>query len=95
MGDVRITLWVGVCLVTLVGCATRSVGEVQEVGQGTYSIGVGRSLTLVSGAEDMKEAVTKAGAYCHSKGQKAPATRGWDRGFCSPGELVRVRLLER
>ena len=35
----------------------------------------------------MKEAVTKAGAYCHSKGQKAPATRGWDRGFCSPGGL--------
>ena len=38
--------------------------------QGTYSIGVGRSLTLVSGAEDMKEAVTKAGEYCHSKSLK-------------------------
>ena len=89
MGDVRITLWAWVGLLTLAGCATRPVGQVQEVGQGTYSIGVGRSHTLASGAEDMKEAVTKAGEYCHSKSLKllvVPST-GNDVTFrCVPSD---------
>ena len=70
MGDVRITLGVAACLTILVGCAAQSVGQVQELGPGTYSIGVGRSRTLASGAEDMKEAVNKAGEYCLLKGRK-------------------------
>ncbi|MGZ5916232.1 MAG: hypothetical protein ACXWJ4_02740 [Methyloceanibacter sp.] len=71
MGDTYIALGVVACLTTFAGCATNSVGEVQEVGPGTYSIGVSRgSYVLSQGAEEMKEAVNKAGEYCHSKGQK-------------------------
>jgi hypothetical protein len=70
MGDARITLGVVASLTTFAGCAT-TVGPVQENGPGTYSIGVSRSSYVLSqGAEDIKDAVNKAGEYCHSKGQK-------------------------
>jgi len=56
----------------LVGCATAStsstVGEVQEVAPGTYKIGVGHTVRIGHEMED--EAVSKAGQYCHAKGQK-------------------------
>jgi len=72
MGDVRITLGVVACLTTFAtGCATSSVGQVQEVGPGTYSVGVGHTFGGVSQeTKALNEAVDTAGEYCHSKGQK-------------------------
>jgi hypothetical protein len=67
MGDARITLGIVACLTTFAGCAT-TVGQVQEVGTGTYSISYGRSYGTTDTA--MKDSVGKAGEYCHSKGQK-------------------------
>jgi len=41
MPDVRIALGVAACLTTFAtGCAITSVGQVQEVGPGTYGIGI-------------------------------------------------------
>jgi hypothetical protein len=76
MGDVRITLGVAVCLTTFVtGCLTSGgqVGQVQEVGPGTYSIGVSRVHGIGGMSQEkaaLEAAVDKAGEYCHSKGQK-------------------------
>jgi hypothetical protein len=58
-------------LPALAGCATTSstaIGEVQEVAPGTYKIGVGHTVRIGHKMED--EAVSKAGEYCHAKGQK-------------------------
>jgi hypothetical protein len=56
----------------LIGCATAStsstVGQVQEVAPGTYKIGVGHTVRIGHDMED--DAVSKAGQYCHAKGQK-------------------------
>jgi len=75
MDDVRIALGVAACLTTFAtGCATTSVGQVQEVGPGTYSIDVSVSHHGLGGQSQEKKAldaaVDKAGEYCHSKGQK-------------------------
>lgn len=70
MGDARMTLGILACLPIFAGCAT-TLGQVQEVELGTYSIGVvGSGYILTQGAEAIKDAVSKAGEYCHSKGQK-------------------------
>ena len=72
---VRDTLMSLIGLGALVGCATSStsstIGQVQEVAPGTYSIGVSRSSSVMfGGTEGVKAAVDEAGKYCHSKGQK-------------------------
>ena len=72
---VRDTLMSLIVLGALVGCATSStsstIGQVQEVAPGTYSIGVSRSSSVMfGGTEGVKAAVDEAGKYCHSKGQK-------------------------
>ncbi len=55
------------------GCASATVGQVQEAQAepGTYTIGVSRGSGLVSDTNKaLSAAVDKAGAYCHAKGQK-------------------------
>lgn len=79
MGDVRIILGVAAGLVTLAtDCASRGqVGQVQNVGPGTYSIGVSQSHRLGASSQDKKvmdAAIDKAGAHCHTKGQKLLVT---------------------
>jgi hypothetical protein len=55
----------------LLGCATSTVGQVREVAPGTYKIGVARGAnSVVIGNEATNAAVSQAGQYCHSKGQK-------------------------
>jgi hypothetical protein len=53
------------------GCGKTSIGKVQEVDAGTYSIGISRASGI---ATDMNKAlstaVDKAGEFCHAKGQK-------------------------
>jgi hypothetical protein len=56
------------CLTTLAGC-TGSPDQVRDVGDGTYIVGV-RSKALADQANAVGEAVRKAGAYCHARGQK-------------------------
>ncbi len=72
MGNARIALGIAACLPLFAGCATTTGGgQVQEVEPGTYSIGVsGSGYILTQGTGAIKEAVNKAGDYCHSKGQK-------------------------
>jgi hypothetical protein len=73
MEKVHLTLGLAACLTAFAtGCASSGkVGEVQDVGGGTYSIGVSRSMGGMSqNADALKKAVDKAGEYCHSKGQK-------------------------
>jgi hypothetical protein len=70
MGNARIALAVVACLTTFAGCSSGSVGEVRDIGQGTYRISVGRSSILSHGTAASNAAVDKAGEYCHSKGQK-------------------------
>jgi hypothetical protein len=78
MGNLRLTLGIVAYLAAAAtGCtSTGQVGEVREVGQGTYSIGVGSSLGggILQGDEALKATVDKAGQYCHSKGQKLVVT---------------------
>lgn len=78
MENVRLTLGFAVFLAALAtGCASSgNVGEVREVGPGTYSIGVGSGrLGGISQTSDaVKAAVDKAGEYCHSKGEKLQIT---------------------
>jgi len=77
MGNIRLTLGIVAYLAAAAtGCtSTGQVGEVKEVGQGTYSIGVGSTLGGISqGNEALKATVDKAGEYCHSKGQKLLVT---------------------
>ena len=81
MDDVRIALGVAACLTTFAtGCATTSVGQVQEVGPGTYSIDVSVSHHGLGGQSQEKKAldaaVDKAGEYCHSKGLKLSVIPG-------------------
>ena len=64
-------------LPALVGCATTSssdVGQVREVAPGTYAIAVASNAslkkTLFQSNEGTDEAVSKAGEFCHAKGQK-------------------------
>jgi len=53
------------------GCAKASVGNVQEVEAGTYSVGVSRTSGLATDANKaLSAAVDKAGEFCHAKGQK-------------------------
>jgi hypothetical protein len=53
------------------GCAKASVGNVQEVEAGTYSVGVSRTSAIATDAnKTLSAAVDKAGAFCHAKGQK-------------------------
>jgi hypothetical protein len=71
MGSARMALGLAACLPIFAGCATTTGGQVQEVETGTYSIGVvGSGYILTQGAEAIKQAVSKAGEYCHAKGQK-------------------------
>ena len=79
MGDVRVTLGIAACLaVFAAGCASSGqVGQVQEAGPGTYSIGVRPSHGLGAssqGKKAMDSAVDKAGQYCHAKGEKLLVT---------------------
>ena len=70
MREVHITLWI---VPVLAGCATTSdAGQVKEVSPGTYSIGVAHGSFSVAfgGTEGAKEAVDRAGRFCHAKGQK-------------------------
>jgi hypothetical protein len=66
-------------ILLLGGCATTTtstsdVGQVREVGPGTYKIGVASSAAMKSvlfqSHEATDEAVSQAGQYCHAKGQK-------------------------
>jgi hypothetical protein len=61
-----------VAVAVLAGCATSStVGQVQEVGPGTYKIGFSHtSETVFTGHSSTDAAVDQAGRYCHAKGQK-------------------------
>ena len=53
------------------GCAKASVGNVQEVEAGTYSVGVSRTSGIATDANKaLSAAVDKAGEFCHAKGQK-------------------------
>jgi hypothetical protein len=53
------------------GCAKASIGNVQEVEAGTYSIGVSRTSGIATDAnKTLSAAVDKAGEFCHAKGQK-------------------------
>ena len=53
------------------GCAKASVGNVQEVEVGTYSIGVSKTAGIATDANKaLSAAVDKAGEFCHAKGQK-------------------------
>jgi len=53
------------------GCAKASVGNVQEVEAGTYSVGVSRTSGIATDAnKTLSAAVDKAGEFCHAKGQK-------------------------
>jgi hypothetical protein len=53
------------------GCGKTTIGKVQELDAGTYSIGISRASGI---ATDMNKAlstaVDKAGEFCHAKGQK-------------------------
>jgi hypothetical protein len=89
MGNVRLTLGIAAYLTTLAtGCASSGhVGEVKEVGQGTYSIGVPTSTLQAN--EALNATVDKAGAYCHSKGQKLLVTDAAGKTInfrCVPGD---------
>jgi hypothetical protein len=76
-----------VCLAALSGCATTgsSPNQVKELEPGVYSVGIGHSIT--QGHSEQDDAVEKAGAYCHAKGQKLaimPGTSGEIRFRCVP-----------
>ena len=67
------------------------VGQVKEVGPGTYSIGVSRALAggMLQGNEALKATVDKAGEHCHAKGQKLSNARAVDNSIifrCVSGE---------
>jgi hypothetical protein len=55
----------------LAGCATASIGQVEEIEPGRYPIDVPRSYATVVASPDeemIDAAVRKAGDYCHAKG---------------------------
>ena len=91
MGNIRLNL--GSYLTTLgTGCTSSGqVGQVKEVGPGTYSIGVSRALGggMLQGNEALKATVDKAGEHCHAKGQKLSNARAVDNNIifrCVSGE---------
>ena len=93
MGNIRLTLGIVAYLTTLgTGCTSSGqVGEVKEVGPGSYSIGVIRALGggMLQGDEALKATVDKAGEYCHAKGQKLSNARAVDNRItfqCVSGE---------
>lgn len=66
-------------VVLLQGCSVSnpSSQQVQEIGAGTYSVGVGKSYSLMDSSKShdaLDVAVGKAGDYCHAKGQKLTVT---------------------
>jgi len=67
-------------VVLLQGCSVSnppSSQQVQEIGAGTYSVGVGKSYSLMDSSKShdaLDLAVGKAGDYCHAKGQKLTVT---------------------
>jgi hypothetical protein len=90
MANARIVLGIGACVTTFAGCATTTIGQVQELGGGTYSISYPHTYTTSDAA--MREAVGKAGDYCHAKGQAlfvVPNTGDEVRFRCVPsGEVA-------
>ena len=53
------------------GCAKATIGKVQEVEAGTYSIGISRASGISTDMNKaLSTAVDKAGEFCHAKGQK-------------------------
>ena len=53
------------------GCAKATIGSVQELETGTYSIGVSKTAGIATDANKaLSAAVDKAGEFCHAKGQK-------------------------
>ena len=60
----------------IVGCATKDARQVQELGQGSYSVGLSRGaasgvFSSSSGQTAIAAAVARrAGEFCHAKGQK-------------------------
>jgi uncharacterized lipoprotein YajG len=62
-----------IAVAVLAGCTTSSskVGQVQEVGPGTYKLAFSTtSETVFTGHKSTDAAVDQAGQYCHAKGQK-------------------------
>jgi hypothetical protein len=75
MVQVHAAMGIGLCLLTLAtGCATTSAGQVQEVSPGIYSVGITRTYGITDKTKALEAAVTKAGEYCHAKGQKLLVT---------------------
>jgi hypothetical protein len=97
MDDVRIALGVAACLTTFaMGCATKPMGQVQDVGQGTYSIGIAHNFGGVSQEEKASsDAVEKAGDYCHAKGLKLSVIPGGSQNtiISSGGQSVTFRCV--
>ena len=85
MRNIRLTLTA--CLLAFVtGCTSSSkVGEVQDLGGGSYSIAMSSSAisSMTQTADAVKVTVDKAGAYCHAKGLKLVVTQsvGKNIGF--------------
>jgi hypothetical protein len=53
------------------GCAKATIGNVQELETGTYSIGVSKAAGIATDSNKaLSAAVDKAGEFCHAKGQK-------------------------
>ena len=76
MRNIRLTL--AACLMAFVtGCTSSSkVGEVQDLGGGSFSIAMGSTIGGVTQSNDaLKVTVDKAGAYCHAKGLKLVVTQ--------------------
>jgi len=93
MGNIRLIVGIVAYLTTLgTGCTSSGqVGEVKEVGPGSYSIGVSRALGggILKADEALKATVDKAGEYCHAKGQKLSNARAVDNRItfqCVSGE---------
>jgi len=78
MQGVRAAFAIVACYTSVAGCASRGqVGQVQEAGEGTYSIGVGSSHGLGASSQENKAtdaAIDKAGQYCHAKREKLLVT---------------------
>ena len=56
---------------SLGGCGKTTIGNVQEVETGTYSVAISRTSGIATGTEAaIKAAVDKGGEFCHAKGQK-------------------------
>jgi len=72
----RLRLGIVACLSVLAGCSTSStVGKVQDLGDGTYSVGI-RNASLADKVKASNDAVEAAGEYCHARGQKLQIVPG-------------------